>query len=75
MAQDLNPPGSSSTNPDANPVLKHRPMKSPETPKPIINENIDLTVPKATALQVVLDREIRVQRVGQPIHRMARNTE
>jgi len=68
LAQDSNPPESSSTNPDANPVLKHRPAESPETPKPIIKENIDLTVPKGTALQVVLDREIRVQKVGQPIH-------
>ena len=68
LAQDSNPPGSSSTNPDANPVLKHRPAESPETPKPIIKENIDLTVPKGTALQVVLDREIRVQKMGQPIH-------
>ena len=68
LAQDSNPPASSSANPDANPVLKHRPAESPETPKPIIKENIDLTVPKGTALQVVLDREIRVQKVGQPIH-------
>ena len=68
MAQDSNPPPSSSTNPDANPVLKRRPAESPETPKPIIKENIDLTVPKGTALQVVLDSEIRVQKVGQPIH-------
>ena len=68
LAQDSNPPGSSSRNPDANPILKHRPAESPETPKPLIKENIDLTVPKGTALQVVLDREIRVQKVGQPIH-------
>ena len=68
LAQDSNPPGSSSTNPDANPVLKHRPAESPKTPKPIIKEAIDLTVPKGSALQVVLDREIRVQKVGQPIH-------
>ena len=68
LAQDSNPPGSSSTNPDANPVLKHRPEESPETPKAIIKENIELTVPKGTALQVALDREIRVQKVGQPIH-------
>ena len=66
MAQDSNPPPSSSTKPDANPVLKHRPAESP--PKPIIKENIDLTVPKGTALQVVLDREIRLRKVGQPIH-------
>jgi hypothetical protein len=68
LAQDSNPPGSSSTNPDPNPVLKHRPAESPETHKPIIKENIDLTVPKGSALQVVLDREIRVQKLGQRIH-------
>jgi hypothetical protein len=68
LAQDSNPPGSSPTNPDANPVLKHRTTENTETPKPIIKENIDLTVPKGTALQVVLDREIRVKKVGQPIH-------
>jgi hypothetical protein len=66
MAQDSNPPPGSSTTPDANPVLKHRPAESP--PKPIIKENIDLTVPNGTALQVVLDREVRVRKVGQPIH-------
>jgi hypothetical protein len=68
LAQDSNPPGSSSTNPGAHPMLKHRPAESPEASKPIIKENIDLTVPKGAALQVVLDREIRVQKVGQAIH-------
>jgi hypothetical protein len=68
LAQESNPPGSPSTNPDAHPVLKHRPAEGPETPQPIIKENIDLTVPKGAALHVVLDREIRVQKVGQPIH-------
>jgi hypothetical protein len=68
LAQESNPPGSSPTKPDANPVLKHRSADSPNTLKPMINENIDLTVPKGIALQVVLDREIRVQRVGQLIH-------
>src|SRR5260370_6591761 len=29
LAQDSNPPGSSPTNPVANPVLKHRPVESP----------------------------------------------
>jgi hypothetical protein len=68
VAQDVNPPGSSSTSPDANPVLKHRAAEIPETPKPIIKQNIDLSVSTGTALQVVLDREICVQKVGQPIH-------
>src|SRR5215475_8871000 len=68
FAQDSNPPGSSSTNPDANPVLMHRPAESLEASKPTIKENISLTVPKGAALQVVVDREIRVQKEGQPIH-------
>jgi hypothetical protein len=68
LAQDSNSPGSPLTNPDPNPVLKHRPTGSPETAKSAIKEYIDLTVPKGSALQVVLDREIRVQKVGQPIH-------
>jgi hypothetical protein len=32
------------------------------------NETIPLTVPKGTAVQVVLDKEVRIQRVGQSIH-------
>jgi hypothetical protein len=64
------PPGSPPTNPDANPVvLKHRPAEDPDAAKPSLEkQSIDLTVPKGAALQVVLDREIRVQNVGQPIH-------
>jgi hypothetical protein len=68
LAQDSNSPSIPLTNPDPNPVLKHRPAGSPETATSIIKEYIDLTVPKGSALQVVLDREIRVQKVGQPIH-------
>jgi hypothetical protein len=67
LAQDSNPPGSS-TNDDANPVLQRRPLENPQTPKPITHERVDLTVPKGSALQVALDREIRVRKVGQPIH-------
>jgi hypothetical protein len=29
---------------------------------------VDLTVPKGTPLQIALDREVRVKKVGQPIH-------
>ena len=66
LGQEPNP---SATSPgDANPVLKHRSADSTQTLKPMVKENIDLTVPKGTALQVVLDREIRVQAVGQSIH-------
>jgi hypothetical protein len=68
LAQELNPPRNSSTKPEASPVLKHRAAESPETLKPNVKENIDLTVSKGAAFQIVLDREIRVRRVGQPIH-------
>ena len=68
FAQDVSPPGSPSTNTDLSPVLKHRMAESRETSKRILTENIDLTLPKGTALQVVLDQEIRVQKLGQPVH-------
>jgi hypothetical protein len=35
---------------------------------PSSSETISLTVPKGTAVQVVLDKELRIQRVGQPVH-------
>jgi hypothetical protein len=31
-------------------------------------ETIPLTIPKGTAVQVVLDRELKIQKVGQPVH-------
>lgn len=68
LAQDSDPSKSPSTDSKGTPVLKHRPKESSEAPKPIVKENIDLTVPKGSALQVVLDREVRVKAVGQPIH-------
>jgi hypothetical protein len=67
VAQDSNPPGSSAHD-NANLVLKHGPLEGPQTPKASVQEHVDLTVPKGSALQVVLDREIRVRKVGQPIH-------
>lgn len=69
LAQDSNPDNSPSTDTNDTPVLKHRTAEaSTETPKPIIKENIELTVPKGAALQVVLDREVRIKAVGQPFH-------
>jgi len=50
------------------PVLRHRPPESPVSPKLGIDENVDLTIPEGTALQVVIDRELRVQAVGQAVH-------
>ena len=68
LAQDSNPSTNPSPDTDTNPVLKHRPAESPAAPKPIVKQELDLTVPAGSALQVVLDREVRVQTVGQPIH-------
>ena len=48
-------------------TLKTRPSESPKAP---LREaaSIPLTVPVGTPLKVVLDRELRVRAVGQPIH-------
>jgi hypothetical protein len=69
LAQDPNPNSIPSTDTNDTPVLEHRPAEaSIETPKPLVKESIDLTVPKGAALQVVLDREVRIEAVGQAIH-------
>ncbi len=47
------------------PVLKHRPSVTPASAP---NESIPLTVPRGAPIQVALDKETRVQRVGQLIH-------
>jgi hypothetical protein len=50
--------------------LKHRPEKPAEIPVPEQPElpSIPLTVPSGTPLKVAIDKEIRIRRVGQPIH-------
>jgi hypothetical protein len=45
--------------------LMHRPNAAANAPA---DETIPLTVPKGTAVQVVLDKEVRIQKVGQPVH-------
>jgi hypothetical protein len=42
-----------------------RPLVVVKTPT---NESIALEVPKGTAVQVILDKELRVQKVGQSVH-------
>jgi hypothetical protein len=49
--------------PESAPDLAHRPAD-----KPAISETIALAVPKGTPVQVALDKEVRLQKVGQPIH-------
>src|ERR1700722_17428853 len=46
-------------------MLKHRPVAAVNAST---DETIPLTVPKGTAVQVVLDKEVKIQRVGQPVH-------
>ncbi len=56
-------------NPDSV-TLKHRPAaaaNSAAESKSAPPETISLTVPQGTPIQVVLDKEIRIRKVGQPI--------
>lgn len=43
------------------------PKMTPAAVNPPGNETIPLTVPKGTAVQVVLDDELKIQKVGQPV--------
>ncbi len=51
--------------PASDPVLARRPVA---TAKPSVNEIIPLVVPKGTAVQVLLDKEVKIQKVGQSVH-------
>jgi hypothetical protein len=62
-AQESAPPPVSPTEPD--PVLTRRSDAQPKAPPP---QTVLLTVPKGTPLQVVLDKEVKIDKVGQPIH-------
>ena len=53
------------TPPASNPILIHRP---PAAATASTTEIVSLTVPKGTAVQVVLDKEVRIQKVGQSVH-------
>ncbi len=55
----------SATAPAANPILIHRP---PAAATASTTEIVSLTVPKGTAVQVVLDKEVRIGKAGQSIH-------
>ena len=59
---------------DSNPALVQRPLQREPVATAAKAETLTLAVPKGTALQVALDKEVRVQRVGQPIHGHDRGT-
>jgi len=51
--------------PAADAALMHRPITGVDASA---SDTITLTVPKGTALQVILDTELKIQKVGQPVH-------
>lgn len=55
----------SASAPASDPLLIHRPVSGVNAST---NDTIPLAVPKGTAVQVVLDREVRIQKVGQSVH-------
>jgi len=63
QAQEGAPPPAPS--PDSHPELTHRPTSKEKSSAP---ETVALTVPKGTPLQVAVDKEVRVERVGQALH-------
>jgi len=65
QAQEPATTPSSPTEPD--PVLTHRSEAQPKAPAPP-PQTVTLTVPKGTALQVMVDKEVKIGKVGQPIH-------
>lgn len=82
QAQDTS--STAETAPAASPILKHRTASDvnasghsqvgAQVGAPVNSsiatsaETVALTVPKGTAVQVVLNNEIKIQKVGQPIH-------
>jgi hypothetical protein len=61
QAQDV----ASVSAPASDPLLKSRPVDGGNA---ATNATIPLVIAKGTAVQVVLDREVRILKVGQPIH-------
>ena len=61
QAQEPNPQAAR----ESDAMLIHRSVVSD---KASANETISLTVPKGTAVQVVLDQEVKIREAGQPIH-------
>jgi hypothetical protein len=55
-------------NPEPDPKLTHRSDGRPNAPPPPPAQTVSLSVPKGTPLQVVLDKEVKIGKVGQAIH-------
>ncbi|MGO9589174.1 MAG: hypothetical protein ACLP3K_03895 [Candidatus Acidiferrales bacterium] len=53
----------SATQQNTEPALAHRPAEQPLT-----SPTVALTVPKGTPIQVALDKEVRIQKIGQSVH-------
>jgi type IV secretory pathway VirB10-like protein len=66
QAQDATPAPTAASGSTPDPVLAHRPAAATSISPKI--DVITLTVPKGTPMQVALDEETRIRRVGQPIH-------
>ena len=66
QAQEASPTPVQSSVPESDPALSHRPASLPpaDAAKPA---TIPLSVPTGTPMQVALDREIRIQKVGQTL--------
>jgi hypothetical protein len=67
QTQSPSPPASTAPVPDSKPVLTHRAPAAP-APSPPSHETVSITVPKGTSLQVVIDKELRIRKVGQFVH-------
>lgn len=66
--QESAPAPTAPAHTDSDPALEHRPASAAPASGPAVPEIIPLLVPKGTAIQVALDQEVKVGKVGQPIH-------
>jgi hypothetical protein len=62
LAQDSTTPPDRGLSQSSDTTLTHRPSE-----RGVLPETISLSVPQGTPIQVALDKEVRVQRVGQPL--------
>lgn len=68
-AQDVEHQPDAPATPESQPELTHRPAQpNPPAPNPPKIETVPLTLPKGTPVEIALDSEVRVQKVGQIIH-------